>query len=60
MVSVFEIFKNKKGRWEFVLRASNGKIVSCSKEYTSKKGAVAGVESVEEAVNDAIILYKYN
>ncbi|HAF60900.1 MAG TPA: hypothetical protein DCK95_01070 [Anaerolineaceae bacterium] len=40
--------KNSKGQFMFNLKASNGKIILTSERYTTKSGAMNGIESVKK------------
>jgi len=46
MVSVFEIFKDKSGKFRFRLKAPNGKIIAVSESYNSKRNAINGIKAV--------------
>ncbi|OHD56252.1 MAG: DUF1508 domain-containing protein [Spirochaetes bacterium GWF1_51_8] len=46
MASKFEIFKNKKGEFQFRLKAGNGEIIATSEGYTSKASCKNGIDSV--------------
>lgn len=58
MIPRFEVFKDRKKQWRFRLRARNGKIIAISKVYVSRRNVILGIESVQDCVPDAIILYK--
>ncbi len=60
MIPRFELFKDRKKQWRFRLRARNGKIIASSEAYVSRRNAIIGIESVQDCVVDAIILYKDN
>lgn len=47
MAGKFEL-KSSKGQFMFNLKAGNGKIVLTSERYTSKSGAMNGIESVKK------------
>ena len=47
MTGKFEL-KNSKGQFMFNLKAANGKIILTSERYTSKSGAMNGIESVKK------------
>ena len=46
MASKFEIFKNKKGEFQFRLKAGNGEIIATSEGYTSKASCKNVIDSV--------------
>ncbi len=45
---VFEWYKDKNGKFRFRLKAANGEIIAVSEAYSSKDGAVNGIESVKK------------
>ena len=60
MIPRFEVFRDRKKQWRFRLRARNGKIIASSEGYISKRNAILGIESIQDCVPDAIILYVDN
>lgn len=46
------IFQDTAGGWRFRIRAGNGEIVATSESYTSKQGALRGVDALLVAVYD--------
>ena len=49
MAAKFELSKDKKGEYRWKLVASNGQAIASSGEgYTTKSGALAGIESVKK------------
>jgi uncharacterized protein YegP (UPF0339 family) len=46
--SVFEWFKDKKGKFRFRLKAANGEIIAVSEAYASKEGCLNGIESIKK------------
>ena len=48
MAGKFEIQKAKDGQFTFHFKAGNGRIVIVSERYTEKRGAEAGVASVQK------------
>ena len=48
MAAKFELKKNKKGEFSFNLKASNGRIILTSEQYSSKAAAMNGIESVKK------------
>ena len=51
MAGKFEL-KNSKGQFMFNLKASNGRVILTSERYTSKSGAMNGIESVKKNARD--------
>ena len=48
----FELYTDKAGEYRFRLKAGNGQIILTSEGYTSKDGALNGIESVKENSQD--------
>jgi amphi-Trp domain-containing protein len=44
----FELFQGANDQWYFRLKAPNGEIILASEGYTSKEGALNGIESVRK------------
>ncbi|NWG10765.1 YegP family protein [Candidatus Bathyarchaeota archaeon] len=53
MNSVFEVFRDKKGKFRFRLKAANGKIIATSEDYETKRECFRGIESVRVNVANA-------
>ena len=53
MAAKFEIYQDAKGEHRFRLRASNGEIVATGEGYSTRSGAVAGVQAVKRAAAEA-------
>jgi uncharacterized protein len=47
MAGKFELWTDKGGQWRFNLKASNGQVIATSEGYSSKAGALNGIESVK-------------
>lgn len=47
MAGRFELWTDKGGDWRFNLKASNGQVIATSQGYSSKAGAMNGIESVK-------------
>lgn len=45
-IGKFEIYEDDSGQWRFRLKAGNGEVIAVSESYTSKDGALNGVDSV--------------
>ena len=52
----FELYADKAGEFRFRLKAKNGEVIATSEGYTSKNGALNGIESVKENAPDAEIV----
>jgi hypothetical protein len=48
MAAKFELKKSKKGDFTFNLKAPNGRIILTSEQYSSKSGAMNGIDSVKK------------
>lgn len=48
MASKFEVYADKSGKYRWRLKASNGQVIASGQGYTTKKSALAGVESVRK------------
>ena len=44
----FELYESDNGEWHFRLKARNGEIIAVSEGYSSKNGALNGIESVRK------------
>ena len=51
----FEINKDEAGEFRFKLVAINGETIAVSEGYTSKEGALKGIESVKQNAAEAVI-----
>ena len=47
MAGKFELKKSSNGQFQFHLKASNGQVVLASEQYTERRGALRGIESVK-------------
>lgn len=56
MAGTFELYTDKSGEYRFTLKASNGEVIASSEGYSSKAGALAGVESVRRNAADAEVV----
>ncbi|MCW3493532.1 YegP family protein [Microbacterium sp. SSM24] len=56
MAGKFELFTDKGGQWRFNLKASNGEVIASSEGYSSKSGALNGIESVKKHAADAEVV----
>ncbi len=55
---VFEIFKDKKGRHRFRLKAKNQEIIAASQGYSSKQAVMTGIDSIKENASKADVIEK--
>ena len=56
MAAKFELYKDAKGEFRWRLKASNGQTIATGGEgYSSKAGAMNGIESVQKNAPDAEI-----
>jgi uncharacterized protein YegP (UPF0339 family) len=53
MAGTFELYTDKSGEYRFRLKASNGEVIAISEGYSSKSGALSGIESVRRNAPDA-------
>ncbi|MDR7186820.1 uncharacterized protein YegP (UPF0339 family) [Microbacterium trichothecenolyticum] len=53
MAGRFELFRGKSGDYRFRLRAANGQIIATGESYSSKAGALNGIQSVKLNAADA-------
>ncbi len=49
----FELYTDKAGEWRFRLKASNGQVIATGEGYSSKAGALNGIESIKTNAPDA-------
>jgi uncharacterized protein len=47
MAGKFELYKDKAGEYRFRLKASNGQVIATGEGYSSKAGALNGIESIK-------------
>lgn len=53
MAGKFELYKDRAGEFRFRLKAANGEVIATSEGYSSKSGALNGIESVKKNAPDA-------
>ena len=53
MAAKAEIYEAKDG-WRFRIKAGNGEVVATGEAYSSRDGAVKGVEAVARAASEAV------
>jgi uncharacterized protein len=47
MAGKFELYTDKAGEWRFRLKAANGQVIATGEGYSSKAGALNGIESIK-------------
>lgn len=47
MAGKFELYKDRAGEYRFRLKAGNGETIAVSEGYTTRSGALNGIESVK-------------
>ena len=52
MAAKFELYKDKAGEFRFRLKAGNGETILTGEGYSSKDGALNGIESVKKNAAD--------
>ena len=52
----FEVYVDKAGEFRFRLKATNGQVIAVSEGYTSKAGALNGIDSVKRNAPEAEIV----
>ncbi|CAN5259039.1 YegP family protein [soil metagenome] len=48
MAAKYELYAGNSGDFRFRLKAANGEIIATSQGYTTKAGALGGIESVKK------------
>ncbi|OZB85519.1 MAG: DUF1508 domain-containing protein [Microbacterium sp. 14-71-5] len=56
MAGKFELYEDKSGKWRFRLKAGNGEIIASGQSYSSKSGALNGIESIRRNAADAEVV----
>lgn len=56
MAGKFELYTDKSGEYRFRLKAGNGEVIAISEGYSSKSGALSGIESVRRNAADAEVV----
>ncbi len=57
---LFVMFKDKKGKWRFHLKAPNMEIIAVSEGYEKREGCLNGILSIKKHAKKAIILDEEN
>ena len=50
----FEVYTDKKGEFRFRLKASNGQNIGASEGYTTMKGCLNGIQSVQKNADSKV------
>lgn len=57
MAGKFELYTDKSGEWRFRLKAGNGEVIALASEgYTSKSGALNGIDTIKRNAADAEVV----
>ncbi|MGW8481943.1 YegP family protein [Microbacterium sp. NPDC055903] len=57
MAGTFELYTDKSGEYRFRLKAGNGEVIALASEgYSSKAGALNGIDSVRRNAADAEVV----
>ncbi|GAA1136954.1 YegP family protein [Microbacterium natoriense] len=56
MAGKWELYTDKSGEYRFRLKAGNGEVIALSSEgYSSKSGALNGIDSIRRNVDSEIV-----
>ena len=56
MAGKFELYTDRSGEYRFRLKAGNGEVIAISEGYSSKAGALNGIDSVRRNAADAEVV----
>ncbi len=56
MAGKFELYTDKAGEYRFRLKAGNGEVIATGQGYSSKSGALNGIDSVRRNAADAEVV----
>ena len=56
MAGKFELYQDKAGEWRFRLKAGNGEVIATGQGYSSKAGAMNGIDSIRRNAADAEVV----
>ncbi|WP_406246526.1 YegP family protein [Microbacterium sp. M] len=56
MAGKFELYQDKGGDYRFRLKAGNGEVIATGQGYSSKAGALNGIDSVRRNAADAEVV----
>ncbi|MBS1697283.1 MAG: YegP family protein, partial [Actinobacteria bacterium] len=49
-------YEDKSGKWRFRLKAGNGEIIATGQGYSSKSGALGGIDSIRRNAAEAEVV----
>jgi uncharacterized protein YegP (UPF0339 family) len=56
MAGTFELYTDKSGEYRFRLKAGNGEVIATGVGYSSKSGALNGIDAVRRnAADDEVV-----
>ncbi|MDQ0613882.1 uncharacterized protein YegP (UPF0339 family) [Microbacterium sp. W4I4] len=55
MAGKFELYQDKGGDWRFRLKAGNGEVIATGQGYSSKSGAMNGIDSVRRNADSEVV-----
>ncbi|PRB62040.1 MULTISPECIES: YegP family protein [unclassified Microbacterium] len=56
MAGTFELYTDKSGEYRFRLKAGNGEVIATGEGYSSKSGALNGIDAVRRNAADAEVV----
>ncbi|WP_460797008.1 YegP family protein [Microbacterium sp. GXF0217] len=56
MAGKFELYQDKGGDYRFRLKSGNGEVIATGQGYSSKSGALNGIDSVRRNAADAEVV----
>ncbi|WP_298866532.1 YegP family protein [Microbacterium sp.] len=55
MAGKYELYQDKGGDWRFRLKAGNGEVIATGQGYSSKSGALNGIDSVRRNADSDVV-----
>lgn len=55
MAGKYELYQDKGGDWRFRLKAGNGEVIATGQGYSSKSGALNGIDSVRRNADSEVV-----
>ena len=55
MAGKYELYKSSNGEYRFRLKAGNGEVIATSEGYSSKAGALGGIDSVKRNADSEVV-----
>jgi uncharacterized protein YegP (UPF0339 family) len=55
MAGTYELYQDKGGDWRFRLKAGNGEVIATGQGYSSKSGAMNGIDSVRRNADSEVV-----